>query len=264
MSKQNALDLQNITVTYNNTVALEDVSFAIPQGLLVGIVGPNGAGKSTLLKTIMDLIKPTKGSITILDKPYKKIYKKIAYVPQRVSVDWDFPINVYDVVMMGRYGHLGWFRCPGKDDKKIVLDALQKVGMLKLQDRHISELSGGQQQRVFLARALAQQADVYLLDEPFSGVDAQTEVAILNILKQLSSCAKASADQSYSGKTVIVVHHDLNTVNAYFNWVILLNKKLIAAGPIKEVLTSENIGRTYGIGKAFGLLCNDINHGKSS
>ncbi len=241
MDKPTAIDLKNITVTYNNTTALEDISLEIPQGRLVGIVGPNGAGKSTLLKAIMGLCRLSSGSISILGKPFNKIYQKLAYVPQRASVDWDFPINVYDVVMMGRYGHLGWFGRPGKKDKEIVLDALKKVDMLELKDRHISELSGGQQQRVFLARALAQEAEIYLLDEPFSGVDAKTENAILDILKELCD----------TGKTVIVVHHDLNTVSAYFNWVVLLNKKLIAVGPIKETLTPENVQKTYGLGKVF-------------
>lgn len=243
MKEITAIDIHAITVFYNNIPAIEDITLSIPQGLLVGIVGPNGAGKSTLLKTIIGLMPATSGSIELLGQPFSKIYKKIAYVPQRTTVDWDFPINVFDVVMMGRYAHLGWLKKPSAHDQKIVIDALEKVGMIDLKDRHISQLSGGQQQRIFLARALAQEADLYLLDEPFSGVDAKTELSILTILKELSD----------SGKTVIVVHHDLNTVNAYFNWVILLNKRLIAAGPMSSTLTTSTIEKTYGMGKIIGF-----------
>jgi manganese/zinc/iron transport system ATP- binding protein len=245
-----AIALNNITVTYDHHNALNDITLSIPQAKLVGIVGPNGAGKSTLLKTIIGIIRPLSGVVNILGKSYKKMYQQIAYVPQRTTVDWDFPINVFDTVMMGRYGHLGWFERPGEKDQAITKAALEKVDLWSLKDRHINELSGGQQQRVFLARALAQEAEIYLLDEPFSGVDAKTEIAILNILQELSD----------AGKTVIVVHHDLNTVNAYFNWIVLLNKQLIATGPAKEVLSPENIQKAYGVGKYFSFCIDQSEH----
>lgn len=230
-----ALEIDDLTVSYDLKPILWDVDINISLGRLVAIVGPNGAGKSTLIKSILNLIKPVSGRIKILSKSYKDVRKRIAYVPQRNSVDWDFPTTVFDVVMMGRYGHIGWIKRPRSKDKEIVYDALLKVDMIDYKDRQISELSGGQQQRVFLARSLVQQADIYLMDEPFQGVDAKTEKAIVDILKNLKE----------NNKTVIVVHHDLETVDKYFDDVILLNKKIIAYGTVKEVFTPEMIKKTY-------------------
>jgi manganese/zinc/iron transport system ATP- binding protein len=202
----------------------------------MAIVGPNGAGKTTLIKSILGLIRPVAGHVQVLGGPYRQRRESVAYVPQRGSVDWDFPTNVLDVVEMGRYGALGWIRRPGKPERERALDALRKVGMEAFAGRQISQLSGGQQQRVFLARALAQDADIYLMDEPFQGVDATTERAIVDILRELRA----------TGKTVIAVHHDLQTVSEYFDWVTLLNVRLIASGPVIDVFTEENLRLTYG------------------
>jgi manganese/zinc/iron transport system ATP- binding protein len=202
----------------------------------MAIVGPNGAGKSTLIKALLGIIPLSTGIIRIFNKPYKSVRKRVGYVPQRNSVDWDFPTTVSDVVMMGRYGHLGWIRRPGKKDKSIVLEAIEKVGMGEYINRQISELSGGQQQRVFLARALVQDADLYLMDEPYQGVDATTEKAISNILKEFRN----------QGKTIIVVHHDLETVNDYFDWITILNVKLIASGPMEKEFNVDNLKEAYG------------------
>jgi len=216
---------------------LWDIDLKVPEGVLMAIVGPNGAGKSTLIKAILGIIKPIAGSITIFGKPYEQQRRLVAYVPQKGSVDWDFPTTAVDVVLMGTYGNLGWIRRPGLNEKKAALEALEKVGMLPFKHRQISQLSGGQQQRVFLARALVQDASVYLMDEPFQGVDATTEIAIINILKELRK----------AGKTLVVVHHDLQTVPEYFDWVTFLNVKKIATGPIKEVFNDDNLTKTYGI-----------------
>ena len=201
----------------------------------MAVIGPNGAGKSTLIKAMLGLLKPVSGTVLFWGKPYRHERKRIGYVPQRGSVDWDFPTTVLDVVCMGRYGAAGWIKRISKADKQIALDALDKVGMLEFKNRQISQLSGGQQQRVFLARALAQDAEVYFMDEPFQGVDARTEKAVIDILKKLRN----------SGKTVVVVHHDLQTVPEYFDWVTLLNIQLIASGPTAEVFTEENLKKTY-------------------
>ena len=203
----------------------------------MAIVGPNGAGKSTLIKAILDIIDPIAGSVRIYDKPYQKQRSLVAYVPQKGSVDWDFPTTALDVVMMGTYGSLGWIKRPGKKQKKEALEALEKVGMLAFKNRQISQLSGGQQQRIFLARALVQNASIYFMDEPFQGVDATTEKAIINILKELRK----------AGKTVIVVHHDLQTVPEYFDWVTFLNVKKIATGPVSSIFNDDNLTKTYGI-----------------
>lgn len=226
-----AIQVDDLTVAYHQKPVLWDIDLQIPKGCLMAIVGPNGAGKSTLIKAILDIINPLAGTITVDGKSYDEQKKKIAYVPQRGSVDWDFPTKVLDVVMMGTYGKLGWLKRPGKKEKEDAQNALQKVGMLHFQDRQISQLSGGQQQRVFLARALVQDAEIYFMDEPFQGVDATTEVAIIELLKELKN----------QGKTVIVVHHDLDTVPEYFNWVTLLNVKVIACGPVETTFTSENL-----------------------
>ncbi len=227
--------IEDLTVSYDFKPVLWDIDLAIPQGVLMAIVGPNGAGKSTLIKAILGLLKPVTGTIEFSGKPYKEIRKQVAYVPQRESVDWNFPTSVYDVVLMGRYGHVGWFKRIGSKDKKIALEALEKVGISHLKNRQISQLSGGQQQRVFLARALAQEAEIYIMDEPFQGVDAKTEKAIVELFKILKK----------ENKTVIVVHHDLDTIAEYFDTLLLLNMKVIAMGPVEEVLSEETLKRTY-------------------
>jgi len=230
------LKVEHLTVAYQKKPVLTDVSFAVPEGKLIGIVGPNGAGKSTLIKAVLGLVPKVAGQVSIYGRPYDKLRGAVGYVPQRESVDWDFPTNALDVVMMGRYGHLGWFRRPGAREREIAMDCLAKVGMAEYADRQISRLSGGQQQRVFLARALAQDARLYLMDEPFAGVDAATEKAIVTLLGELKK----------KGKTVLVVHHDLATVPEYFDWVMLLNGRLIDFGPTGEVFHRDNLQRTYG------------------
>lgn len=239
-----SIEVDDLTVAYQHRPVLWDIDMKIPTGVLMAIVGPNGAGKSTLLKTILNLIRPLAGSILIQGKTFKNQQKKIAYVPQKDSVDWDFPTTVLDVVMMGTYGKLGWIKRPGIKEKDQALSALKKVGMLDFKNRQISQLSGGQQQRVFLARALVQDAEIYFMDEPFQGVDATTEIAIINLLKELKN----------QGKTVIVVHHDLDTVAEYFNYVMLLNVKVIAYGPVETTFTSENLKKTYGNIHTFSFL----------
>lgn len=231
-----AIEIHDLSVAYERKPVLWDVDLSLPEGQLIGIIGPNGAGKSTLLKAIMGLLPLNSGYIKINGKPLEKMRHKISYVPQRESVDWDFPTSVYEVVMMGRYGQLGLFKRPKNADKEIVMDSLRKVGMENYKDRQISQLSGGQQQRVFLARALAQQADIYFMDEPFAGVDAATEKAIIELLGEMSA----------QNKTVIVVHHDLQSVAKYFDWIILLNMRLVASGPINEAFTPELLQETYG------------------
>ncbi|WP_375581485.1 metal ABC transporter ATP-binding protein [Marivirga tractuosa] len=230
------IEIHDLSVAYERKPVLWDVDLSLPEGQLIGIIGPNGAGKSTLLKAIMGLLPLNSGYIQINGKPLEEMRHKISYVPQRESVDWDFPTSVYEVVMMGRYGQLGLFNRPKKADKEIVMDSLRKVGMEDFKNRQISQLSGGQQQRVFLARALAQQADIYFMDEPFAGVDAATEKAIIKLLGEMSE----------QNKTVIVVHHDLQSVAKYFDWIILLNMRLVASGPINEAFTPELLQETYG------------------
>ena len=212
MSQKIAIQVDDLTVAYNYKPVLWDIDLVIPEGVLMAIVGPNGAGKSTLIKAVLGIIDPIAGSVSIYGKPYEKQRKLVAYVPQKGSVDWDFPTTALDVVMMGTYGSLGWIKRPGKKEKKASLEALEKVGMLSFKSRQISQLSGGQQQRIFLARALVQNASIYFMDEPFQGVDASTEIAIINILKELRK----------AGKTVVVVHHDLQTVPEYFERVFVI------------------------------------------
>lgn len=237
MKEQPAIQIDDLTVAYNYKPVLWDIDLTVPEGVLMAIVGPNGAGKSTLIKAILGIIDPIAGSVRVFGKAYKEQRKLVGYVPQKGSVDWDFPTTALDVVMMGTYGQLGWIKRPGNDQKKASLEALEKVGMLAFKNRQISQLSGGQQQRVFLARALVQDATVYLMDEPFQGVDATTEIAIINILKELRK----------RGKTVVVVHHDLQTVPEYFDWVTFLNVKKIATGPVKDIFNDDNLTKTYGI-----------------
>lgn len=230
------VSIHDMTVAYHRKPVLWDIDYAAPKGALVGIVGPNGAGKSTLIKACLDLVPRASGSVRFYGKPYKRVRRQVGYVPQRESVDWDFPASALDVVTMGRYGHIPWCLPPGRKDREIARDCLDRVGMIDYARRQISKLSGGQQQRVFLARALAQDADVYFMDEPFAGVDATTEAAIVVLLRDLKA----------QGRTVIVVHHDLQTVPDYFDHVMLLNMRVVAAGPTDEVFTSEALHKTYG------------------
>ena len=220
----NAIEIKNLTVAYGENIALEDFNLDVEIGSLMALVGPNGAGKSTLIKTVLKFLKQITGEIKINGK-------SLAYVPQRNSVDWDFPTTLFDVVEMGCYGRVGLFKRVNKEEKAKVLKAIEQVGMLDFKDRQISELSGGQQQRAFIARALVQEADIYLMDEPFQGVDSTTEKSIVDILKKLKS----------DGKTLLVVHHDLQTVPTYFESVTFINKTVIASGKVKEAFTQENI-----------------------
>lgn len=231
-----ALEIHDMTVAYHRKPVLWDIDVELPEGRLTGIVGPNGAGKSTLIKAVLGLVPKASGKVSIYGKPYSQQRHLVGYVPQRESVDWDFPISARDVVLMGRYGRLGWFRRPRAADRKAADQALAKVGMINWADRQIAQLSGGQQQRVFLARALAQDARVYFMDEPFAGVDAATERAIVELLRELQQ----------KRRTVIVVHHDLQTVQRYFDYLILLNMRVVGAGPTEQVFTPENLRATYG------------------
>jgi manganese/zinc/iron transport system ATP- binding protein len=231
-----AIEVHDLTVAYGTKPVLWDVDVSIPAGQLTAIVGPNGAGKSTLLKAVIGLVKPLSGWVKVFDAPFTERRGWVAYVPQREAVDWDFPIDALDVVLMGMYGQIGWFRRPGQRHRKRATECLELLGIAELAHRQISQLSGGQQQRVFLARALAQDAELYLLDEPLAGVDAATEERILEVLKELKA----------QGKTVVVVHHDLQTVGQHFDFVVLLNLRLVAAGPVESTFTRDNLQRTYG------------------
>lgn len=231
-----AIEVTDLTVAYRDQPVLWDIDLHVPQGVLMAIVGPNGAGKTTLIKAILGLVRPSAGQVLIAGKPYGQQRRLVGYVPQRGSVDWDFPTSVLDVVMMGRYGALGWLRRPGARERDMAMEALEKVGMVDFAERQISQLSGGQQQRVFLARALVQDAHVYFMDEPFVGVDAVTERAIITLLQDLRA----------AGKTVVVVHHDLQTVPEYFDWATLINVRRIASGPVADVFTEHNLRKTYG------------------
>ena len=231
-----AVRVTDLTVAYGDKTVLWDIDLEIQSGSMVAIVGPNGAGKTTLIKSIQGLVPRVAGIVSIHGSPYEKQRKEVSYVPQRGSVDWDFPTSVVDTVKMGSYGDLGWIRRPGKKEHEKALSALEKVDMLEFAQRQISQLSGGQQQRVFLARALVQSASVYLLDEPFQGVDATTEKAIVRILKELVA----------GGKTVLAVHHDLNTVSEYYERIAILNVGLVASGKVDEVFNSKNLMRAYG------------------
>lgn len=230
------LEVHDLTVSYSRKPVLWGIDFTLPPGSIAGIVGPNGAGKSTLLKAIMGLVPLSSGYVKLFDRPLSDVRGRVSYVPQRESVDWDFPVSVLDVVLMGRYEKLGLLRNPGKRDRAIALDCLEKMGMSAFANRQISQLSGGQQQRVFLARALAQEADIYFMDEPFAGVDAATEQAIISLLKGMAEVHK----------TIVVVHHDLESARAYFDWIVLLNMRLVAAGPTEQVFTNEIIQQAYG------------------
>lgn len=231
-----AVELRNVTVSYDRKPAIRSVSVDLPAGERIAIVGPNGAGKSTLIKAVVGLVAMDSGQIRVHGEPIERVRQRVAYVPQRGVIDWDFPVLVRDVVIMGRFGRIGWFRRPGKTDRSIAADALERVGMTEFAERQIGQLSGGQQQRVFLARALAQEADVLLLDEPFVGVDAATEEAIFGLLD----------DARGEGKTVVVVNHDLGAVSRHFELVLLLNGRVVAFGPPAQVLLPDTLRRTYG------------------
>jgi len=237
---EQAIDTESLHVGYGKTAVLWDVGFQIPRGVLVGMIGPNGAGKSTLFKAMLGLVKPLSGKIDLLGKPAADMLRRVAYVPQRESIDWDFPITAEEVVLMGRYGRLRLFGRIRKADKEAAAAALDLVDMSSFAKRQISQLSGGQQQRLFIARALIQDADLLLLDEPFAGVDLATEKIIIDLLKE----------QKKKGKTVLVIHHDLTTVKEYFDWALLLNTRLVACGPVREVFHPENLALTFGKGKS--------------
>ena len=231
-----AIEVEHLTVSYDRISVLWDINFSVPKGKMVAIIGPNGAGKSTFIKTMLGLVKPLTGKIKILGNNKKSKLQKIAYIPQRESIDWDFPITVEELVLQGLYPKLGFFKLIRKKDRQMAIDALQEVNMERYAKRQINQLSVGQKQRVFLARAFLQQADLYFLDEPFSGVDSVTCEVIFSFLKNLRR----------TGKSIFVIHHDLKTIQQHFDWVILLNMRLIACGEIKAVLTAENLTKTYG------------------
>ncbi len=235
-SELSPLSIHDMTVAYHRKPVLWDIDLDVPEGHLVGIIGPNGAGKSTLIKATLDLIPRASGQVLFYGQPYRQQRHLIAYVPQRESVDWDFPVSALDVVMMGLYGKLGWFRRPGRQEREQAEEALDRVGMAPYADRQIRQLSGGQQQRVFLARALVQDARIYFMDEPFAGVDAATEKAIISLLSALRS----------AGKTVLVVHHDLQTITEYFDYLLMLNMRVVAFGPTETIFTEDNLRKTYG------------------
>ena len=241
----NAIEVEDLTVAYADQPVLWDVDLQVPTGVKMAIVGPNGAGKSTLIKAAMGLVEPVAGSIRIFGEARQRVRGEIAYVPQRTSLEWDFPTDVLDVVTMGTYGRLGWLRRVGPKQREEAKEALQTVGMEAYAKRPIAQLSGGQQQRVLLARALVQRAEIYMLDEPFQGVDAPTERTIAAVLDSLAD----------TGKTILVVHHDLQTVPQYFDQVLLLNVRAIAFGPVAEVFTEENLRMTFG-GRV-GVLARD-------
>ena len=230
------LSIHDLTVAYNRKPVLWDIEYEAPDRSLIAIVGPNGAGKSTLLKAVLGLVPAASGLVEVYGRPVARQRHLIGYVPQRGSVDWDFPVSALEVVAMGLYGRIGWLRPVARRHRETARACLDQVGMADYADRQISQLSGGQQQRVFLARALAQEAKLYFMDEPFAGVDAATETAIVDVLHRLKD----------EGRTVIAVHHDLQTVPEYFEHVLLLNGRVVAAGPVAEAFTPDNLRRTYG------------------
>lgn len=231
-----AIETHNLTVSYNRRPVLWNIDFTLPQGQIIGIIGPNGSGKTTLLKAIMGLVPLSSGYVKLFDQDLEAVREQISYVPQRESVDWDFPASVKDVVMMGRYRKSNLIGRLTKNDRDLAMEALEKVNMLEYSHRQIAQLSGGQQQRVFIARSLAQGADLYIMDEPFVGVDAATETAILDLM----------AEMKKEGKTVVVVHHDLQTAKDYFDWIVLLNTRLVAAGPKEEIFQEALLQEAYG------------------
>jgi manganese/zinc/iron transport system ATP- binding protein len=238
LSMKAALEVEELSVSYHQTAVLWDISFSLPAGSFIGIIGPNGAGKSTLLKALLGLVEPLSGRVRFFGSTLQQARERVAYVPQRSSVDWDFPMTAYDLVMMGRFSKMGLLKWASKVDKEATLNALRLVEMEELSHRQIGQLSSGQQQRLFIARALVQDADLFLLDEPFAGIDLATEKTLLNLFLKLKA----------QGKTIVMVHHDLITAQKVFDWLVLLNTCLIAAGPTQEVLTSQNLAKTYGQG----------------
>ncbi len=236
MMENIAVETHNLTVSYNRRPVLWNIDFEVPAGEIIGVIGPNGSGKTTLLKAIMGLIPLSSGYVKIFDKNLEEVRNRISYVPQRESVDWDFPASVLDLVLMGRYNKGNIFKRSSKKDLEIAKEALEKVNMLEYSNRQISQLSGGQQQRAFIARSLAQGADLYIMDEPFVGVDAATEEAILNLMTEMKN----------DGKTVLVVHHDLQTAKDYFDWIILLNTRMVAVGPKKDIFKEDLLQEAYG------------------
>lgn len=236
MSEYQAAEVRHLSVNYGDVPVLWDLTFSVPQGNIVGVIGPNGAGKTTFIKTLLGLVKPMSGNFTLLGRSLKEVRQKIAYVPQKESVDWDFPITVLELVLMGRYGRLGLFKRPREADIAAAHDYLKMVGMGEYAHRQISQLSGGQQQRVFLARALIQESDLYFMDEPFVGVDLATKQTIMDLLINLKK----------KGKTVFVVHHELNEVESFFDWLVMLNVRLVASGATQDVFTKEMLEETYG------------------
>lgn len=236
MTKDAPLKIRDLTVAYHRKPVIWDVDLTVPPAQLVGLVGPNGAGKSTLMKACLDLIPRTSGAVHLFGLPYDQVRQRVAYVPQRESVDWDFPVSALEVVTMGLYADLGWLRRVDKRAKAQAMAALERVGLAELAQHQIGQLSGGQQQRIFLARALVQSADLYFMDEPFAAVDAATERAIIEVLRSLRQ----------QGKTVIVIHHDLATVPHYFDWTVMMNMRVVAAGPTPAVFNQENLRKTYG------------------
>jgi manganese/zinc/iron transport system ATP- binding protein len=232
----NSIEIESLTIHYERRSILWDLSFSLPTGILCGIAGPNGAGKSTLLKAAVGLIRPQSGRILFFGQPFEQVRKKIAYIPQRESIDWDFPITAFDVVLMGRYNRFGFWGRPRKADRDAAQCALEQLGLAEVAERQISQLSGGQQQRLFIARALVQQPDIFLMDEPFSGIDLATEKSIIDLLRILKS----------NGKTILIVFHDLPNAENYFDYLLLLNRRLIACGPIDQVFTEERLAQTFG------------------
>lgn len=230
------IEAHNLTVLYGRKPALWNVDFVLPEKQVIGIMGPNGSGKSTLLKSIMGVVEPTSGFTKIYDQELDNVRHKVSYVPQRQEIDWDFPASVWDIVSMGRFQNKGLFKKLTSEDKDIIADSLDKVNMLGFSKRQISQLSGGQQQRVFLARAIAQQGELFLMDEPFAGVDIATEEMIVELLKNMKN----------EGKTLVIVHHDLHTAQSYFDHLVLLNTRLIATGSVKDVFTDQILTDTYG------------------
>lgn len=230
-----AISIKNLTVSYEDKKILSNVNIDIPKGKLIGIIGPNGGGKSTFIKGILNIVKKNSGIVKFQGKDYRKYLKKIAYIPQRDTVDWDFPTTVLDVVIMGSYGRLGLFKSPGRKEKEKAIKNLKKLNIEKYFDRQISQLSGGEKQRVFIARALMQEAEIYFMDEPFQGVDIKTEKEIIEILKKLKE----------KGKTVLVVHHNLEKVKDYFDYLIMINRKIIAIGETNDVFIEKNINKTF-------------------
>jgi len=236
LSAPAVVEIDDLTVAYRQHPVLWDIDLTVRAGALTAVVGPNGAGKTTLIKSIIGLVPVAAGRVRVLGRRYREARREVAYVPQRGSVDWDFPTSVIDVVLMGTYGALGWIRRPGAKERAAAVEALEKVGLEAFRDRQISQLSGGQQQRVFLARALIQNAELYLMDEPFQGVDARTERAIVDVLKEIRT----------QGRTVVAVHHALQSVPEYFDDVVLLNVRKVASGGVEDVFTEENLRATYG------------------